>query len=675
MKKQKRRLQILIIPLIFISVASMALYGCAVRKVSKIPETEMQKIPSIMRIDSETLPDGVGISIEATDEFDDVIQYTAFKMDNPLRLILDIPGIETGTFQDPIELNKGAVNVIKPIQFESNIARIEIGLNQIVPYEILRPQSNIIFIDIKNPSSMIEEAALEKPSDVLTSNVIEEEEVVETEEAEPRVEAGVLSEPEEVEAPAEVLSEAKEEIEIKAEAEAKSGKRDYLVPAIVEVTAAKSKAGKEKKKYTGKRISLDFQNASITNILRLITEVSGYNIITSGSVKGKVTLRLKNVPWDQALDIILKNGKLGMEKEGNIIRILPLNELLKEQQDKAQSKQAEIEAKKVKEMADPLLTEIIRISYADISEMKDNLESLKSERGSVTVDVRTNTLILKDIRPKLEEMKTLINTLDKRTPQVMIEARIVEINRNYTRELGIQWGGAYTTDSSSQSFPANTSVKGALTAPSQVYGGIQEITTGNYAVDLPAAIARTAGGGIGITLGNIANTKILDIQLSAMESSGKGRILSNPKITTLNNKEAVIESGRRIPYQSVSASGTRTQFVDASISLTVTPHITPDSYVAMSVEVTKDEADFANQSAGMPTIMQKKATTELLVKDGDTTVIGGLYTSKTSGEMSGIPWLNNIPVLGWLFKREKIGKDEDSELLVFITATIVTSEE
>ncbi len=656
MKRRKRRFPILIISLIFISISSITLYSCAGRKVYKGPETAIQKIPALMRIDTETLPDGVRISIEATDE---VIQYTAFKLEDPLRLIIDIPGIDTGVFQEPIELNKGPVNVIKPLHFvESNITRIEIGLNQIVPYEILRSDSNTIFIDIKSSSSIGEEVLLEEPTEITPSRAVEvEEEVVE-----------------EVESHVEAPSEVKEEIEVE-EGEEKSKEKEEMFTGIVEVSAAKSKEKELKKKYTGKLISLDFQNANIINILRFITEISGYNIITSDSVKGKVTLRLKNVPWDQALDIILKNGKLGMQIEGNIIRILPRSELLKEQQDKAQTKQAEIEAKKAKERAEPLITEIVRISYADISEMQSNLESLKSERGSITIDVRTNTLILKDIKLNMEEMKTLIDTLDKRTPQVTIEARIVEINRNYTRELGIQWGGKYNT-ASGQDY---TNIRGALTSPSQGSGGVQNLTPGvtpqgNYIVDLPAAISRSTGGGLGMSFGNIGNTKILDIQLSAMESSGKGRILSNPKITTLNNKEAVIESGRRIPYQSVSASGTRTQFVNASISLTVTPHITPDNYIALIIEVTKDEADFANQSAGMPTIMQKKATTEVLVMDGDTTVIGGLYTSRTSSEKSGVPWFNNIPVLGWLFKREKIGKDEDAELLVFITPMIVKSE-
>ncbi|MBI5184002.1 MAG: hypothetical protein HY999_06520 [Nitrospinae bacterium] len=271
-------------------------------------------------------------------------------------------------------------------------------------------------------------------------------------------------------------------------------------------------------------------------------------------------------------------------------------------------------------------------------------------------------------------MKNLIKTLDKRTPQVTIEARVVEINKNYTRELGVQWGGRYNSTDYYRNY---TNVRGALIPPAATAGGIQpiQVGNGNYVVDLPSAIARGAGGGLGLTLGNLGNTNVLDIQLSAMESSGKGRILSNPKITTLNNKEAVIESGRRIPYQSVSASGTQTQFVNASISLTVTPHITPDNYVSLNIEVTKDEADFANQSGGMPTIMQKKATTEVLVKDSDTTVIGGLYTSKTSKEMSGVPWFNKIPILGWFFKREKVGMDEDSELLVFITPMIVKGEE
>ncbi|MBI5183209.1 MAG: secretin and TonB N-terminal domain-containing protein, partial [Nitrospinae bacterium] len=513
MKREKKKPSILTISLslIFISVLSITLYNCVGSKVyKKVDEVStVQNMPSLTRIDSETLPDSIRISIEASDKLDDMIQYTAFKMEAPLRLVLDIPGIDGSRFQEPIDVAKGAVNVIKPLYFvDSNITRIEIGLNQIVPYKILRPEGNILFIDIKNPPSLTEEAIVEgsaRPSPPPSSiTKVEEKEVVE-EEIERRVR---VEEEEEGEPPVEAVSEEIEEQGVEEGLEEK----EEGIPTVVKVTDVKSKEKEEKKIYIGKPISLDFQNANITNILRLITEVSGYNIITNESVKGKMTLRLNNVPWDQALDIILKNNKLGMEMEGNIIRILPISELLKEQQEKAEAKQAEIDAKKAKERAEPLITEVVRISYADISEMQTNLTSLKSERGSITIDARTNTLILKDIKLNLEEMKNLIKTLDKRTPQVTIEARVVEINKNYTRELGVQWGGKY--DTKSNYHQDYTNMRGALIPPAGTAGGIQPIPAGagNYVVDLPSAIARGAGGGLGLTLGNLGNTNVLDIQ-------------------------------------------------------------------------------------------------------------------------------------------------------------------
>jgi len=411
------------------------------------------------------------------------------------------------------------------------------------------------------------------------------------------------------------------------------------------------------KKYNGRKISLDFQDADITNILRLIAEVSELNVITSEDVKGKVTMRLINIPWEQALDVILKTNKLDMIREGSIIRIAPAVKIAEEKKAFNEAKKAAIEGKVVEEETEELITEIFSISYAKAGDLTKNLEKIKSKRGDITIDERTNTLIVKDIAKKVTEMKSLVEKLDKRTPQVLIEARIVEVNKNFSKELGIEWGGKFNL-ASDVNFPNTVAVTGS--------------SVGTSAVSLPAAAGLGSGGAISATLGSVTGATQLDLRLSALEATGKARILSTPKITTSDNKEAVIESGRSIPYATVSQSGTQIQFIDATISLTVTPHITPDNFVSMKIVATKNEADFANQVQGTPSIIKKKANTEVLIRDGETTVIGGLYKTTKQENVAGVPWLMKIPIIGWLFKK-KSDRDDGEELLIFITPKIIRS--
>jgi len=415
-------------------------------------------------------------------------------------------------------------------------------------------------------------------------------------------------------------------------------------------------------KYTGKKISLDFQDADILSILRLISEVSGMNIIASPEVKGKVTVKILNVPWDQALDIILKTYGLGKVVEDNIIRVAPVATLAKERDELAKAKEAEAKA-------EDLVSKIIPLGYSKPGPMKDAIEKAKalSPRGNVSTDERTNTLIVKDIPKNLADIEALIGILDKPTPQVLIEAKIVEASTSFTRELGIQWGFKNIQDAAHgnplpYTFPHSMTVGGSTLTGGTGMGGTL------WAVNLPAAVSAGSGGAIGLTLGSITNTFTLDLQLSALEGTGKGKILSNPKIVTLDNEKALIKQGRKIPYATVSAEGTKTEFVDAVLSLTVTPTITPGGAISMKIEVTKDEPG-ATTSAG-PIIEKKEANTNVLVRDGETIVIGGIMTSKRLEDTSGIPLLHKIPILGWLFKKEAI-KEDTSELLIFITPRIV----
>ncbi len=445
-------------------------------------------------------------------------------------------------------------------------------------------------------------------------------------------------------------------------------------PAEEQTPKEKSTEALEQPQYTGTRISLDFQRADINDILRLLAEVSGLNIITGGDVQGEVSIRMVNVPWDQALDVILRANGLGQERIGNVIRVAPRDRLFREQQEEAQNKQARL-------IAEEPVTEIIPIKYAVAKDLQPNLQSLLSQRGTINVDERTNTLIIRDIQDNIREISGLIQTLDQQTPQVLIEARIVETTREFERELGIQWGGllSSTTDFRFPHTIGITGGRGAISTgalppppgPPAATAPTTEDETGTFVVNLPAAVGQGAGGALGIVLGHVNNSALLAIQISALEDNGQARIISNPRVVTLDNQEAKIDSGFTIPFETTSAEGTRTEFVDATINLTVTPHVTPDNFVIMQIRAARNQPDFSNRSAGgAPTIIRREATTNVLVRDGETTVIGGLFQQDLTNALSGVPFLSKIPVLGWLFKNE-LRRDRKDELLIFITPRII----
>jgi type IV pilus assembly protein PilQ len=408
----------------------------------------------------------------------------------------------------------------------------------------------------------------------------------------------------------------------------------------------------------GKRdsLSIDFQNANIKNIFRIIAEVSGYNLVLSPDVAGTVNVRLVDVPWNKAFELILKNGALGRVCEGNVIRIVPNATLLAAQ------------------VAEPLVTEMIRINYSKIEDMSKNLAGLKSPRGNITADIRTNTLILTDIPEKVDEMITVIKTLDVQTPQVMIESKLVEVNKNYAQELGIQWG----------SFTSRRDFSQPEQFPSLIQtGGQRSVRLQNVATDIPPVdpgfivdlgIPSDPTGQFGILLATLGLDHALDIQLEAMEQQGKSRTISNPKVTTLDNIEAKIQSGQRVPVITESNNeGIKIQFVEVNLELKVTPHITADENIYMKIAATQNNADFANSVFGSPSINTKEAFTEVLVYNGTTTVLGGIYEKEMFENRSSVPFFADIPIIGYLFK-SRIQSDEITELLVFVTPTIVRSE-
>ncbi len=410
-------------------------------------------------------------------------------------------------------------------------------------------------------------------------------------------------------------------------------------------------------KYVGRKISLDFQDADIIDIIRLIADVSGLNIVVGDEVKGKMTLKLVNVPWDQALDTILKINILGQQRDGNIIVISTLASITQRQEEEAKSKDTGIRAEDRE-------TRVVYLNYGEAGVMAEPLKKLLSPRGDITVDARTNTMVIKDIPSSIEEVVKMAKTLDTRTPQVSIEARIVQVSPKFTRSLGVQWGANYR-DIGNSNLIRIASDSGL--SPGGSPGPFGTPNPG-FAVNTPASGSL---GGVGFTFGRFTDNPLtLDLRLSAGETQGLTKIVSTPKITVLDNLEAKIEQVESIPFQTVSAQGTQTTFIDAGLTLLVKPHISSDGGIVMKVTIKKNAAaDQARSSAG-PSILKKEATTNVLVLDGETIAIGGIQETLDVESSSGIPFLMDIPIIGGLFKN-KDKRKENTELLVFITPKIV----
>ena len=403
----------------------------------------------------------------------------------------------------------------------------------------------------------------------------------------------------------------------------------------------------DKANYSGKKISLNLVDTEIKQIFRLFHEISGLNFVLDPGVDGKVTIVLDNVPWDQALDLILKNNGLDKTIENNVIRIAPTQKLAAEAASRKQLKEA-------KDLEVEPITVTRTLSYAKAEDVEKVIRDggVLSARGKVIVDKRTNALIISDIPKKVSPLDQLISTLDAETPQVMIEARIVETSKSFSQDLGVVWGFNAIADAahgtaSNIAFPHNASVK--------------------YGLNLPGAGTAST---LAFKFGNILDSFTLDIALSDLENEGRGRILSSPKIATQNNERAEIEQGIRIPVVTTTATEINVQFVSASLRLAVTPQITADGTVAMDVTVENNTPDFVNRVGDVPPINTQRAQTKILVADGGTAVIGGIFTVNEGQSEVGVPWFRKIPGLGWLFKTRNI-TNENRELLIFITPKIV----
>jgi type IV pilus assembly protein PilQ len=406
----------------------------------------------------------------------------------------------------------------------------------------------------------------------------------------------------------------------------------------------------DKKSYTGKKVTLEFADADVRKIFQLIAEVSNKNILVGDDVSGTISIKLVNVPWDQALDVILQTKGLDKKEDGNIMIIRPAGKI-------ASIADEELAARRAYERTLELRTRLFDINYASVSDVAGQFNTYKSERGTISLDSRTNRVIVNDVSPAIEKMASLLRELDIPEKQVLIEARIVEATSSFTQDLGIQWG-IHHKDGSASFLGINSLDSG--------FGGI--IT--NVAPTSGFQAASAAGGAMGMSFGKLTNNIQIDLRLSAAAEAGQVKIISTPKVVTLNNKAAKISQGQMIPYSTVSAEGTKTEFVEAALTLEVTPHITSNGAVSMKIKATNNSAGSAATGVAPP-INKKEATTELLVQNGETTVIGGIYVDTDSVTDSGVPFLMDIPLLGWLFKSNNQKKSK-SELLIFITPKIVS---
>jgi type IV pilus assembly protein PilQ len=427
--------------------------------------------------------------------------------------------------------------------------------------------------------------------------------------------------------------------------------------------------GEAARKYHGAPISMDFKDADLGNVLRIIAEVSNLNIVTSDDVRGKVTLRLENVPWDQALDHILRSKQLGANLEGNILRIAPLTSLRKEEKDRLDAKK---EVEKIKATLEGEFV-TIPVNYNDASRIKGMVEKVLSEGGKIDVDDHTNALVIRDLPKNVEEARSLIAKVDTPTKQVLIEARIVEVDTTYSHEVGVSWGSAWSGQiAGSQAGIAGIQSPTGAPLPGQPLTNstpFSSATPVSYAVNLPAAIGLGSGGGI--SFGILRDNLRLDLSLSALEAAGNARVVSSPKVITIDNKEATISQGVDVPYSTVSSAGTQTQFKSAKLELKVKPHITPDGRIDMEINAKNDSVgSLGTTGVGINT---KEAKTEVLIGDGETAVIGGIMQISRRDDKNAVPWFSKIPVLGFFFRKDS-NSVQNRELLIFITPKVIRQD-
>ena len=435
--------------------------------------------------------------------------------------------------------------------------------------------------------------------------------------------------------------------------------------------------------YTGEKLSLNFQDIEVRSVLQLIADFTDLNLVASDTVQGSITLRLQGVPWDQALDLVLRTKGLDKRQIGNVLLVAPAEEIAARERQELESQ------KQIAELA-PLRRELIQVNYAKASDMAALFASVTSgseQRGSITVDDRTNSIIAFETQERLDELRRIVTQLDIPVRQVMIEARIVEANVGFDKALGVRWGGNVKLGSRFNTF-GGTGSGGIGITDDPVMSRNPE--TGAYDVEgfrnpggifgntvlpfnTPFVDMGVMGATSGIGIGFITDNTILDLQLSAMESTGNGEIISQPKVVTSDKEEARILKGAEIPYPEATSSGAASlAWVEAVLSLTVTPQITPDNQVIMDVIVTKDEPDFTRTVNGAPTINKNEVNAKILVADGETIVIGGVFSSEMQTGQEKVPFLGDLPIVGKAFRRD-LSFESKTELLIFLTPRIINN--
>ncbi len=575
----------------------------------KKPVPVVEKVPDMPSVPSVPLPDATEINNISFDQYGRVVRVkikgngsmvpNVFPLEN--RIVIDIPNVKLNA-AIPSEV-MSPVKGIRSGRYDDKV-RLVLDLQEDTNFDVASISDSII-ISLRGRGEEI-------PTAQMTRNIL-----AETESAEP------------VSAPVKV-----------PEALAGSKCQSYL-------------EGKE-------NVNFDFQDQDIVPILRLFADISNCNLFLHPEVKGKATMKFRDVPWNQALDTILKTFSLDKSVEGNVIRIAPNTVFTREKEEKVKLQEAQVKA-------EPLEQRIYPVSYADVGIVESAIKKVLTPRGSINVDKRTSTMVVKDVATVFPEVENLLKTLDKPTPQVLIEARIVEVNTNSERELGIQWGVNLKTTNTLASIGGLSGVPLLSTGP---------FTGGNYLVDFPAkGVGPLSGSGFTFGIIDPARSIGLDLQLSAIETMGHLKVISNPKVLTIDNGKAKILQGKSIPVRKLTTEGTvSTEFKDVTLELNVTPHITPDRSISMSVEIKKEELDPTVPSVeGVPGTDKKEANTNVIIKDGETIVIGGMYKVTTNDSESGVPGLMKIPILGWLFKSNKVSSNT-SELLIFITPRILDKQ-
>jgi type IV pilus secretin PilQ/predicted competence protein len=620
------------------------------------PPSEPASGPKATRIVAVTRDQVDGL-LAFTVKADGRLEYRDFVIPNPDRLVLDFAGVTARASVRSIPVGEDPVRRVRLGQFSADspkVARLVVDLTQKAPYRIIDAADGvrIVFGEGGEPS-----AATRTPLAALRTEPTPEPAAAAT--ARPAavepLPLPALPEPQVPEAPAE---------EAVAPEPGRVVTQTCGQPDTVATTP----------------ISMDFKDGDMQDIFRLFSDISGLNVVVNPGVSGKVTLKLTEVPWGRALELILKTHGLGCVLEDNVIRIAKISDLQREEADRR--KLAEEKA-----LAGDLIDFSRRISYAKAGTLSGVLKQAGalSARGQINVDERTNTIIIRDLPAFVDKAKLLIADLDTATPQVEIEARIVVTTRNFTRDLGIQWGfGAEMSprfgNTTNYTFPNSIILNGAVPASLGIPadqlgpGGFSSgagIGTGDrgYAVNLPAS---SFNSGIGISMGNILGSFNLDVALSALERQGRGRLLSTPKVTTQNNKVAEIKQGVQIPVQTLANNTVTVQFKDAVLTLKVTPQITNAGTVILDLEIENNSPDYANRVGGIPPINTQAAKTMVLVKDGQTAVVGGIYQSTETTTQNQTPFFSKIPILGYLFKSKAVDS-RNNELLLFITPRIVKS--